>query len=65
MQRKPVTPRELAERKQLKANYSFSLVKTQVENLRKLAENENLPLSELVDEAISYYLEAIKSDKTK
>lgn len=51
------TPEDLAKIKtKVVKNYSFSLHEPNVEKLKKLAVKTNLPVSSLVDEAISYYL---------
>ncbi|CAB4200497.1 hypothetical protein UFOVP1351_45 [uncultured Caudovirales phage] len=60
MAQKPRTPAELAKSKPPKKTYSFSLVRDHVEFLQKQAEENGLPVSELIDEAIQAYIAAIK-----
>jgi predicted DNA-binding protein len=60
MSPKPRTPQEIAKTKRPRKTYSFSLDEAQTEKLSELAKREGVPLSELIDEAIKSYLEAIK-----
>lgn len=59
---KPRTPKEIAKAAKKKKTYSFSLVEPQVEALKELADKEGVPVSELVDEAIGWYLKAIQEN---
>ena len=59
MARKPRTPSDIAKTKPEKKTYSFHLVKEPVEKLKAHADAVNVPVSELIDEAIKSYLEAI------
>lgn len=61
MQKKPRTPKELANHDQ-KAKYSFYLSKRNVDILTDLADMEDIAVSRLIDEAIRHYLEAIREE---
>lgn len=65
MASKARTPEEIAKRRGLKKTYSYSLTKSHADKLAELADRNKLPVSELVDEAIRYYLEAVGEPKTK
>lgn len=62
MAKRPRTPSEIKKTRE-KKTYSFSLIEAKMEELKKLADAGGVPASELVDEAISYYLVAIKEVK--
>jgi post-segregation antitoxin (ccd killing protein) len=62
MARKPRTPKEIAKAKPTKKRYSFFLEKDSTERLAELAKAADVPVSELVDEAIKAYMEAIKEN---
>jgi hypothetical protein len=66
MSKRPLSPTELATRIK-RVTVSFSLSQSNVDSLRKLADSQKppIPLSTLVDEAITYYLESLKEKDSK
>lgn len=60
MTKKPRTPSELAVTKK---SYSFSLIKSNMDKVAEMAKDNGVSVSEIIDEAVSYYLEAIKDHK--
>lgn len=62
MQRKPKTPRQIAEEMDPKVKRSISVSKRYLDVLEDLAKMEDIPISNLIDEAIKYYLEAIRDE---
>lgn len=62
MSKKPRTPADIAKAELEKKTYSFSLIELNMEELKKLAEAEDVPVSKLIDEAILWYLKAIKEN---
>lgn len=66
MAKRAPTPKEIAARLK-KESYSLSLSKHNYEKMKALAEAESppLPVSNLIDEAIAYYLDAIKENPIK
>jgi predicted DNA-binding protein len=60
MSKRPRLPTQIAKLKVEKKTYSFSLNRENTDKLITLAKSHNLRKSELVDEAIMYYLETIK-----
>lgn len=61
-QNSPKTPKQILDERE-KKTFSFSLNKKNVEIIAAMAIHSGLPVSTLVDEAISYYLNKI--DETK
>lgn len=55
----PKTPKQIVNERE-KKTYSFSLNKKNVEKVTAMANTSNLPVSTIIDEAISYYLEQIE-----
>jgi hypothetical protein len=56
MQKKPRTPSQIASERQTKQKYSFSLIKKNVQRIQEMAAAANIPVSEIIDEAIISYL---------
>ena len=62
MAKKPRTPTELAKDIH-KERYSLSLTKSKMDIILKWAAKDNVPYSNLVDEAIAYYIEITEEKK--
>lgn len=65
MAKPPRTPKQLAEEKGTKKTYSFSLQRSNVEYLAEEATVAGVSLSDLVDEALRFYIERIKEEKDR
>jgi predicted DNA-binding protein len=63
MAKKPKSPDEIAKEKYSKKTYSFSLIEKNVETIKQMAAASEVPSSELVDEAIKAYIEAMNEKK--
>jgi predicted DNA-binding protein len=64
MKKAPRTPREILKDRSQKKTFSFSLIKTNVEKIAQLAAVEGVPISSVIDEAISYYLQYLEDTKS-
>jgi hypothetical protein len=60
MQNKPRSPSQIAKNKIEKKTSSFSLNKKNLDIVMELAHANDVPVSEIIDEAIAFYLENVE-----
>jgi hypothetical protein len=60
--RPPRSPRQVAEEDVIKTKQSFSLLKKNFDIIHDMARAEGIPISNLIDEAIRYYIEDVKEE---
>ncbi len=64
--KRPRTPEELATKENVKAKYSLYLSVKHIDYLKeRVKKSDGRGVSVLVDEAISFYIEHLKKDKSK